>query len=606
MDSWEILGIQPTDNIHDIKRAYTKLIRIYNPEDDPDGFMRLRAAYEQACQAAPFIQQKGRADIADSGGKDVRDESAWGEADVFFALGAERGLPPITFDDPNPDMKFSVIQDIETLYNDFWRRIDINEWKKLLNGLNVHELYAVRTALSYFLTPLAAMPQAVWHYLESVLALSDDSHFAGAALLSENAADFDLCPYLVFLFKEDTCSGIKISEYADNYVGAYFAWHNYDLYRAGKLAKEALKVRPDAYMYAILGDAEAAQGNEAKAHEAYAAACRNKPMLTPNRQLARRMIELEHALSLINKRQYRKRMAAIGITVGNIKWEGIQAGLFILLCASVSLMLFSVLLEHMALPTATSPTAISISEIADQIISNTPLENYDMAMTEEALGYFAVAAQFLRAAAVADLPQALVRLGDYHVLGLGVALDYTTARAYYARAMTLGYTPANAKYVEVSLFFDATEINPEELFALVYQASAGGQGGDVLARLVLGRFFIFGFGTEPDIDRAISIFEGLIEQGNTTAKANLAMAYMMKPTSPDVAEPYTEKVLRLTQEAADAGDLTAMYNLSLFYRNGIFVERDEARADALHRDVMTIMRQEGLPLFGGIYFGFIN
>ena len=45
---WDRLGIQPTGDRKTIKRAYTKLLRQYHPEEDPEGFQRLREAYEFA------------------------------------------------------------------------------------------------------------------------------------------------------------------------------------------------------------------------------------------------------------------------------------------------------------------------------------------------------------------------------------------------------------------------------------------------------------------------------------------------------------------------------------------------------------------------------
>lgn len=46
MSDWEILGIAPTDDLREIKRAYSRALRIHHPEKDPAGFQRLRAAYE--------------------------------------------------------------------------------------------------------------------------------------------------------------------------------------------------------------------------------------------------------------------------------------------------------------------------------------------------------------------------------------------------------------------------------------------------------------------------------------------------------------------------------------------------------------------------------
>ena len=49
---WEVLGIEPTKDKTAIKRAYTKLARETNPEDDPEGYSRLHDAYRAALDYA--------------------------------------------------------------------------------------------------------------------------------------------------------------------------------------------------------------------------------------------------------------------------------------------------------------------------------------------------------------------------------------------------------------------------------------------------------------------------------------------------------------------------------------------------------------------------
>jgi hypothetical protein len=52
MNVWQELGIAPTVEAREIRRAYAQRLRHRHPEDDPDGFQRLRAAYESALAAA--------------------------------------------------------------------------------------------------------------------------------------------------------------------------------------------------------------------------------------------------------------------------------------------------------------------------------------------------------------------------------------------------------------------------------------------------------------------------------------------------------------------------------------------------------------------------
>lgn len=47
---WEILGIEPTADLERIRQAYLALLPSFHPESDPQGFKRLRQAYEDAQQ----------------------------------------------------------------------------------------------------------------------------------------------------------------------------------------------------------------------------------------------------------------------------------------------------------------------------------------------------------------------------------------------------------------------------------------------------------------------------------------------------------------------------------------------------------------------------
>ena len=45
---FHVLGIDETKDEQEIKNAYRSLLKTANPEDDPEGFKRLREAYEEA------------------------------------------------------------------------------------------------------------------------------------------------------------------------------------------------------------------------------------------------------------------------------------------------------------------------------------------------------------------------------------------------------------------------------------------------------------------------------------------------------------------------------------------------------------------------------
>ena len=58
MTCWQILGIAPTSDEATIKQAYAACIREHRPDGDPEGFRRVRAAYEEALRQREFIRPR--------------------------------------------------------------------------------------------------------------------------------------------------------------------------------------------------------------------------------------------------------------------------------------------------------------------------------------------------------------------------------------------------------------------------------------------------------------------------------------------------------------------------------------------------------------------
>ena len=128
--NWMLLGIEPTKDKKAITAAYRMQLAHTNPEDKPEEFKALRAAYEEALRLA----EKG--DDAP-----VRDESPVG-------LWMER---------------------VRALYDDFACRIRSENWAELLlddvcTGLDTRPL--AEEALLTFLTQEFYIPQSVWQTLD--------------------------------------------------------------------------------------------------------------------------------------------------------------------------------------------------------------------------------------------------------------------------------------------------------------------------------------------------------------------------------------------------------------------------------------------------------
>ncbi len=58
MSCWQTLGIAPTSDEAAIKKAYAARIREHRPDRDPEGFRRVRAAYEEALRQREFIRPR--------------------------------------------------------------------------------------------------------------------------------------------------------------------------------------------------------------------------------------------------------------------------------------------------------------------------------------------------------------------------------------------------------------------------------------------------------------------------------------------------------------------------------------------------------------------
>ncbi|HHQ4937758.1 TPA: J domain-containing protein [Aeromonas veronii] len=60
MDIWQRLGLQETNDLAAIKRAYHIKLRDCHPEDDPEGFRLLREAYEEASRPRPAMSDASK------------------------------------------------------------------------------------------------------------------------------------------------------------------------------------------------------------------------------------------------------------------------------------------------------------------------------------------------------------------------------------------------------------------------------------------------------------------------------------------------------------------------------------------------------------------
>lgn len=150
---FQILGIEATKDERAIKNAYREKLTVTNPEDNPEGFKRLRAAYEEACRLAK------------------QPEEAEGE------LAEEADTTPSGM----------WVSEAAEIYVDIHKRQDVAQWKKLFAEdifLSLEEEENCRFKLLRFMMNHYRFPTAVWKLFDEKLSLTKDrarlrEHFPG-------------------------------------------------------------------------------------------------------------------------------------------------------------------------------------------------------------------------------------------------------------------------------------------------------------------------------------------------------------------------------------------------------------------------------------------
>ncbi len=120
MNCWDTLEIGATNSLSEIKKAYAKKLKTNHPEDNPAGFQILKEAYDTALK------------LAKSGVENqiIPMDEAYDEyVDIGNYSGALNITSSVFFNTENSEF----LSKLDALYSDFFERIKLDNWIKLLN-----------------------------------------------------------------------------------------------------------------------------------------------------------------------------------------------------------------------------------------------------------------------------------------------------------------------------------------------------------------------------------------------------------------------------------------------------------------------------------------
>ena len=143
IEAFQILGMEAVKDERAIRNAYREKLNITNPEDDPEGFKRLRGAYEEACRYAKEPEEEA----GEEKPEDTTISGLW-------------------------------LQKAVKIYGNIRTRQDAELWKKLFDDdafLSLEEEENCRHKLLSFLAQHYKLPTQIWRLLDKKLNITGDA-----------------------------------------------------------------------------------------------------------------------------------------------------------------------------------------------------------------------------------------------------------------------------------------------------------------------------------------------------------------------------------------------------------------------------------------------
>ncbi|WP_110933409.1 J domain-containing protein [Paenibacillus bouchesdurhonensis] len=298
MTIWQWLGIEPTNDIKQIKRAYKKQLQVYHPEDDPAGYQELREAYDRALKIAKqrneMEQSFNELNYIEQDQQD-RQEGQIEQAESQHTDEPERTvfIPPrlpIALDMASLDHDFDewaegsqkideFIERAIALYDHYPSRISSEDWVGLLNSKvtwNIYNIEEISERLLVVLEGRPFLPKEIWKLLEGFFGWRFDLGERWNGYEHEGAHSFAQYyvkqldePGLRYEFLLNACDK-NVEQFLRLRYKGYQALMANNLYEAGSFLEQAYAIfADDPDLLRLMGEYYARVGNDAQALEAY-------------------------------------------------------------------------------------------------------------------------------------------------------------------------------------------------------------------------------------------------------------------------------------------------------------------------------------------------
>lgn len=176
--------------------------------------------------------------------------------------------------------------------------------------------------------------------------------------------------------------------------------------------------------------------------------------------------------------------------------------------------------------------------------------------------------QLFEKAAAQEVPLGVFNLARSYALGTGVQKDQAKAFELYQKAVQLGSCGAMSN---LALFYEKGIVVPKDLSKALELTKRAAEGGHSVAQYNLSQYYE----KEKDWDSALLWLQKSADQNYEIAIHDLAYSYK---NGTHGLQKDINKSIELWKKSANLGLPESVFNLAVFYRDGVDVPKDLAKA----------------------------